>query len=588
MSYLTPLVSRAAERRSRERSTPVSRPVLAARGTLVAAITVIAALGAVSPASASHLKGGSISTAIVDSTGNMTIHLKNLERNTSCSIAGETYEPTLEITAPDGTTQVEVDASFPATRCLGETIVYEGDETVDLNDPDPDRGFGPDAPAGVYTVSLSDCCRVSGIINSSDSSFSLSSRVRYIPGQTTASPRYIGSTSTGAAQGYEYRGDVTAADPDGGTVSYGLTQKDDVNAPYYDSGAPDTNVVSLVGSLATVSAAVTGGWNVGDYFVYKTQANDDQGERADQDILVTVTDNRPPMFDALPDPFTIAAGSASVLPISASDPDASGPKIDTVSISRGALPAWATWNTSDGNPATAQLSLNPPVGVGGIFLIALEAADDDPIVTLLDSKVLRVRVVPAAPAPASGPAVTTTGATTTVRFDTVAGASYECSLDGGDWTICTGTSSFDGLAPGRHTFRVRQTSDAGPGAPLTIEFDVAGAPAAAPAAPATAAAPAQAAAQCVSRRTLTVHWRLRKGVKPGRFTVSVSGKRPVSLPASARSAVVRMAGKPRTTVKVKITTRARGRKLGITRTFRTCDAKVKHPRLRSLLLRNMP
>lgn len=567
MQFLTPRLSRCA---------------------LVGAALAAAALGAAGPANASHLKGGSLSTAVVDATGTLTIHLKNLERRAGCTVAGQTYDPTLEIVAPGGAGAITISPAFPATRCLGETIVFEGDATVDLADPDPALGFGPDPPAGLYTVSLSNCCRVGGIINSTDSSFSLMSRVRHIPGQTTASPQYLGSTSTGAARGFEYRGNVTAADPDGGTVGYGLMQKDDSTAPFYDGGAPDTNVVTLLGPLASVSAAVTGTWDVGDYFVYKTQANDDQGDRADQDILVTVTDNRPPAFDALPEPFAVPAGSTTVLPISAGDPDNSGAKIDTVTITHGTMPAWASWSSSNGNPATAQLSLNPPVGVGGIFLIAIEAADDDPQVTLLDSKVLRVAVVPSAPEAVSGATTPTTDAITTVRFNAVAGATYECSLDGGEWKACTGTSEFPGLAAGQHALRVRQTSEAGAGAVLTVEFAVASATAAAvPAALPVAAAPI-AAKRCVSRRQAVVHWRLRKDVKPGRFTVSVTGKRPLSRPAWARSAVVKMSGKPRGTVKVKITTRFRGRRLGITRTFRTCDPRVRPGTLRSLLLRNMP
>jgi hypothetical protein len=576
MSLLNPRLSRVAagaDAPANRRRRPSTR------GVLVAAIAILGVLGTAGSASASHLKGGYLSTAI-DSTGHMTIHIKNIERRVGCTTVGQSYGAPLTITAPDGTTQVDASAPVPATRCLGQTIFFEGDVVVDLADPDPNVGFGPSPPPGVYVVSSSNCCRVAGIINSAATSFGLTSHLRFVPGQATASPRYVGTTSTGAAQGFDYRGDVTASDPDGGALTYGLTQKADSNAPFYDAGAPDTNVVTLDGSIAGVAAATTAGWNVGNYFVYKTRAIDDQGDSADQDILVTVTDNKPPAFDPLPDLFAVPAGTAAVVPISATDPDNTVVKNDTVSIDHAALPYWATWISTPGNPATAQLSLNPPVGVAGMFLIALDAADDDPNVTLLDSKVLRVSVMPAPPVPAAEPTATTTASGTTLQFDAVEGATYECSIDDAEWRSCTGTTYVAGMAAGHHTFRVRQTSDVGPGAPLTMGWDVVE-EAATVAEPAPAAPAVQG---CVSRRQLRLHWRVRRGVKPGRFEVKVNGKHYKWVAAKSRSATVKMAGMPKATLRVRVSTRSRGRTLATTRTYRICATEVERPTMRTMVL----
>jgi hypothetical protein len=555
---------------------------------LAGAIALLCALAVAQPASASHLKGGSLSTAI-DSAGLMTIHMKNYMRYQGCSTATGNFNAGVTITAPDGTTQVGTTLSLPATRCLGATILYEGDGTVDLTDPDPAIGFGPNPPAGVYTVTHSNCCRVSGTINSSNASFSLTSTVRLVTGQATGSPRYVGTTSTGAARNYDYNGDVTASDPDGGTLVYGLAQRTDASAPYYDDGAPDTNVVSLTGSLASVNAATTGGWNVGDYFVYKTQAIDDQGDRTDQDILVTVTDNKPPAFDALPDPYTVTAGTADALAIGASDPDNSTTaKSDTVTISHGTLPDWASLTSTAGNPATADLAVNAPVGAGGMFLVSLDAADDDPAVTLLDSKVLRVKVVPAAPNPGSGPTSTTTDTGTTVHFDAIDGATYECRLDGGAWAACTATTELTGLAAGHHMFSVRQTSDVGPGRALDIEWDVAAAAVAVAVPPIVTAVPAAStpvAHVCISRRDVRLHWRVRKSVKTGRIKVAINGVQRASLAPSARSFLVRLAGRMKSTVRVRVSTTSRGHKLATARTYRVCAGKVARTPLRSLQLR---
>lgn len=60
----------------------------------------------------------------------------------------------------------------------------------------------------------------------------------------------------------------------------------------------------------------------------------------------------------------------------------------------------------------------------------------------------------------SGPAEASASASTTVSFtfispDAGAGASFQCSLDGGDFTACTSPRTYDGLDEGVHTFAVR-------------------------------------------------------------------------------------------------------------------------------------
>ncbi|MDQ2699760.1 MAG: hypothetical protein M3Y23_00350, partial [Actinomycetota bacterium] len=61
-----------------------------------------------------------------------------------------------------------------------------------------------------------------------------------------------------------------------------------------------------------------------------------------------------------------------------------------------------------------------------------------------------------------GPAgtVASSAATFTIGTDE-AGATTECSLDGGDWVTCEGEVSFDGLADGSHTLRVRAVDAVG-------------------------------------------------------------------------------------------------------------------------------
>ncbi|WP_210494837.1 hypothetical protein [Patulibacter sp. SYSU D01012] len=188
--------------------------------------------------------------------------------------------------------------------------------------------------------------------------------------------------------------------------------------------------------------------------------------------------------------------------------------------------------------------------------------------------------VPAAPAVT--PPADSTKTTTEVAFETPAGSTAECSLDDGPFQVCSSPVAVTGLAVGRHTLRVRMINAAGTvGAPRTVTWDVQApaapaAPAAAtPAAPATggSAAPSPgtiAPAACVSRRSMTLHWRLPRGAKARGFVVTVGGERVRRLSGAARSATVSLAGRAAGPVRVRVETVGRGPKLGTTRTYRTC------------------
>jgi hypothetical protein len=349
-------------------------------------------------AGASHLKGGHIN-ATFDAVGKVTVTMTWYQLyGSACTVdPDDAYDRGVAITGPGATTH-HVGLRLVPTRCLGDTLLYEATGKYDLADPSTGSPFAPTPPNGSYVLTLGTCCRVGGIMNSPNSdSFSLATRVTYTAGSVSGSPRFVGSTATGAAQGFAYSGDVTAADPDsGGALGYQLLQQTDDAAPDYDPTAPTSNVVTLNGTRAEVPAATTGGWNVGDYFVYKIRATDAVGDWALLDILVYVTDNKPPTL-TVPETITLTEGQALSVPVSATDPDAD----DVVTITQGASPPWATSSTTAGNPATGALALAPPAGAAGTYLIPFEAIDDDPQTTLLDSRVMRVIVL--APVPPAAP-----------------------------------------------------------------------------------------------------------------------------------------------------------------------------------------
>jgi hypothetical protein len=61
----------------------------------------------------------------------------------------------------------------------------------------------------------------------------------------------------------------------------------------------------------------------------------------------------------------------------------------------------------------------------------------------------------------SGPAADTNETTAELGFNSEAGASFECSLDGAAFTSCTSVQQYTSLGEGEHTFRVRATDQAG-------------------------------------------------------------------------------------------------------------------------------
>jgi hypothetical protein len=95
---------------------------------------------------------------------------------------------------------------------------------------------------------------------------------------------------------------------------------------------------------------------------------------------------------------------------------------------------------------------------------------------------------PAAPSITANPPALTSSTSASFSFTGEAGASFSCQLDGGAFTGCPSPKTYSGLAPGSHTFQVRQTDTAGntgPTAAFTWTIDTT-----APAAPNITANPA--------------------------------------------------------------------------------------------------
>ncbi|ADB49390.1 OmpA/MotB domain protein [Conexibacter woesei DSM 14684] len=376
---------------------------------------------------------------------------------------------------------VQVDAV--ATRCLPNSATYAGEFDVPLDTITfPTDG----APDGRYVLRWRNGNRIAGIVNlaNSDNGYvQFEAQVRKVTGQATAAPFLGSDVVTGIGRGSLYSQNLNASDADGGTLTYATRLKPE------DPDAADADVVTLdqTGQV-TIPAATTSTFAAGAHYIYKARVTDSQGDYAERDVLMRVAPDGAlaPTIDGLStEPYEVEPGQTRTIEFSASDGNAA----DTVAISASGLPAWATLETTPGNPARATLRLAPPAGLApGTYGINFDAVDDEATTPLTGTFRIGVAVrasAPAAPTYVSAPAAH--AATATFAFTGVPSATFECQLDGGAWTACTSPYTPTGLADGTHTLRVRQsTLGSMPSSPATHTWTL---DTKAPAAPAVQSGP---------------------------------------------------------------------------------------------------
>ena len=303
------------------------------------------------------------------------------------------------------------------------------------------------AADGNYKAGFSSCCRVSGIVNATGSNTTFEARARRIAGVGSGSPQLNSQVATGIAKGYEYRQNLNASDPDGGALTYtSLAGQPDGPTSDVVTYEPDGDVV--------IPASTTSGFTNGQFYVYKVRVVDPQGDYAERDVLLTVTDqNDPPVFSGIPSSSVqLEAGQTQVINISATDPNAG----NVVTISSSTLPAWISFSQTSGNPAQATLTISPPLGTAvGAVGVNLDAVDNHNTAPLTASANFQVQVMPAKPVLTSAPAEVSSDPNPAFSFTGTGGVTFECRMDGGSWSTCTAPYSSSGLADGQHTFEVR-------------------------------------------------------------------------------------------------------------------------------------
>ncbi|HEV7883773.1 MAG TPA: OmpA family protein [Solirubrobacteraceae bacterium] len=403
------------------------------------------------PASASHLKGGSVSAAI-GANQHLTGNVELIYRSAGAcpAVAGQLVGGNVQVSGPAGFSAAGPLTGVTVTACLPSTKTEAGAFDVDLSA----------AADGTYTITYSNCCRVTPIANvagGAAGNTSYTATVHKSGATVTSTPSLTSNVALGVSTHAAYEQNLNATSPGGGALTYLLLQSATPAQPDYDATAPSSNIVSIDATgHVSIPAGTTSGLVAGTVYVYKVRVTTAAGESAEREILLTVSNNNVPALAGLVSPVNVMAGTTATLHFTATDPDGA----QLVTILPAGLPGWAALSATAGNPADATITLTPPAATTEQDVtVNVDATDNDATAPMTDSRGLTLHVaplvlhttlgsVPAALSNNPSPSATFTG--------DPPDATFECSLDGGAWTPCA--SPWSPAAPvsdGSHTLRVR-------------------------------------------------------------------------------------------------------------------------------------
>lgn len=440
-------------------------------------------LGVAAPAQASHLKGASL-TAKIDGSGQLTGTVSLIARNGAgnCSAPNKelgtvTYKP------PGGSDQ---SISIPSgdqviSACTPGSVTTTGTFSVSV----------AGQADGIFEVKMLSSARVSGIQNSAPSAITVIGKVKKDAGLTHKTPAITSQPALGISKLAAYSQQLATTTESGNAPTFTLLQStDNTQTSTYDTTAPATNLVDVTSSgLVSIPFATTSGLTVGHYYVYKVRITDDLGQSTERDLLLTVSNNAPPVFDASSSTgvVEIYPDTPTTLNFTATDPDAG----QTLTMAVGGVPTWGSSTTGNG---TATVSLNAPASaVGQSAQIAVDATDSDTTAPMTSARTVTVRVIakpsestptptpttpappkatPAAPKLGAAPPSVTTSRDAELTWTGEAGGSYTCIVNNGTPKPCSSPLKLSGLTPGLNKVRIYQTNEAGAGAVLEVTWTV--------------------------------------------------------------------------------------------------------------------
>lgn len=343
------------------------------------------------PILASHFRGGNVN-AQVSEDGIVTLTYQMLWRK------GTAFFPFDGVSSLRLYNPADVSRNSPLRFIsvnIGNTTVFR-----DVSDPAFDfrvqvvrldlQALG--LAQGRYVARWENCCRIRGIQNAPESSFSLEALIIF-NGSANGSPVLNSRILTVVGKGLPYSQNLNAFDPEARPLTYQWligsgrpTFGPTFNVPGITLDATGQIDISAFDTARLVDFNP---FNPAGDYVFKVRVTDADGAFSERDVLLDVvaTANQPPEITPIGN-RVIQVGESLVLPITASDPNV----IDTVRLSTSALPSNTVLVTTPGNPATGTLAFRPDASQVGVFGINVEAKDNgSPILT--DSELVTITVL---------------------------------------------------------------------------------------------------------------------------------------------------------------------------------------------------
>ena len=357
---------------------------------------VVAAVGAVSamPAVASHGRG-SVLVPSIDGNGNLTIQATSFWRPT---FVDEVNRVTID--RPDGTSfNLTLDPRVEDTSDMRFTRVDETGTTA--------LGGG----AGLYSISWSSCCRVSGIANASEGSTDTESSI-FWDGVSAISPIAfdLQNVQPNVVRGDAYSDNLDVTSPDGFALSYSDTDLGPSGAIASQAPGFSINAAGQITIPGANTAAYSdnGTGNDGADVAFSGRIDASDGG----DVVASVQFDW--LFDAVDDDGTVnqvpnvgdvivnaVVGDMLTIDIVGTDPDAA----DSVTLSLisffgpgGAIAGGAFAPGTPGNPTTGTFSFDT-TGFGiGTYIATIRGTDgsltDQGTITINLSAVTTTPVIP--------------------------------------------------------------------------------------------------------------------------------------------------------------------------------------------------
>lgn len=341
---------------------------------LAVAVLLVAALS--SAALASHYRGASASYMVSDA-GLLTVDVFSLWR--SDFVSGPSFQLR---TGPGGAGTLVANLSLTSsvnpystgTELGGASFLVRRDTfTFDMSSLAP----------GTYYAWWSNCCRVAGINNAPESSWSVQLTIKYNgvgAGLGNSGPSILPATIDVIGRGVAYMQTLNSVDPDGTPVNVqflGGTLGGGSASPNFGPTA-DIPGIALDSSTGTVSisAANTASLALGRW-VYKVRVTDGSGATAERDVLVLVQEllgNTQPGLSPI-GPKVVAVNTPLSFNVSATDADSG----QMLTLRARLLPAGASFpDATATSPAVASstFSWTPTNGQEGVHKVFFEVFDN--------------------------------------------------------------------------------------------------------------------------------------------------------------------------------------------------------------------